>query len=61
LAGWTPGQLENEIKGTPPYNHNQSWLISSADPNLVFEHNDQTQWVEAIEHAGSEFAQNLLV
>jgi putative AlgH/UPF0301 family transcriptional regulator len=61
LAGWTPGQLENEIKGIPPYNHSQSWLISSANLDLVFEKNEQTQWAESIELAGTEFVQNLLV
>ncbi len=61
LAGWTPGKLENEIKGIPPYNHSQSWLISSANLDLVFEKNEQTQWAESIELAGTEFVQNLLV
>ncbi len=60
LCGWTPGQIENEIKGVPPYKHSQSWLLSSANTSLVFGVDGQTQWTEAIELSGSEFAQSIL-
>lgn len=60
LCGWTAGQLENEMKGVQPYDHNQSWLTASANKSIVFDHDSQTQWTESIEHAGSEFAQSLL-
>jgi putative AlgH/UPF0301 family transcriptional regulator len=60
LCGWTAGQLENEIKGTPPYRHANSWLVASSKPSLVFGFDNQTQWTESIEHSGSEFAQSIL-
>lgn len=60
LCGWTTGQLENEIAGNPPYNHSQSWLIASANHDIVFEHDSQTQWTESIELAGAEFVQRIL-
>jgi putative transcriptional regulator len=60
LCGWTTGQLENEIQGNPPFNHNQSWLIATADVELVFQHDSQNQWTKAIDHSGSEFARALL-
>ena len=60
LCGWTSGQLENELHGNPPYNHNNSWLIASGSQQIIFELDSQTQWTEAIEHSGSEFAQSVL-
>lgn len=59
LSGWTAGQLENEIQGNPPYEHDTSWLVVSPNLNLIFDLNSQTQWTEAIEQAGSEFAQSI--
>jgi putative AlgH/UPF0301 family transcriptional regulator len=60
LCGWTAGQLENEIKGVPPYEHNQSWLTVSAKTDLVFTLDAQTQWAESIDRASSEFAHSIL-
>ena len=60
LCGWTAGQLENELQGNHPYDHNKSWLIASGSTQIVFELDSQTQWTEAIEHSGSEFAQSIL-
>jgi putative AlgH/UPF0301 family transcriptional regulator len=60
LCGWTQGQLENEITGNPPYEHDKSWLIASARHDLVFDLDTQEQWTESIEHSGSEFAQSIL-
>jgi ABC-2 type transport system permease protein len=60
LCGWTPGQLENEIQGNPPFKHNHSWLVATADQDLVFELDNQSQWTKAIDHSGNEFAQNVL-
>lgn len=57
LCGWSTGQLQNEIDGVPPYHKNNSWLTASSDLDIVFEHNGQEQWTEAIERSGSEFAQ----
>lgn len=60
LCGWTKGQLQNEIDGVPPYSKNNSWLTATANEDIVFDYNSQSQWTESIELAGSEFAQNLL-
>lgn len=57
LCGWAPTQLENEIKGNPPFHPKNSWVIASATEKLVFDLEGQTQWTESIEQAGSEFAQ----
>lgn len=61
LCGWTAGQLEKEIKGQHPYNHNNSWLISSADKDIVFGYESQQQWTESVERSGQEFVQRVLV
>ena len=61
LSGWTAGQLESEIKGNPPYDHNMSWLVANADYGIVFDLDSKEQWTESIERAGSEFAQSILV
>lgn len=60
LAGWTAGQLENEIAGNPPYDHSLSWLLAGSDLDLVFNQNGQEQWTESIERSSSEFAQTIL-
>ena len=60
LCGWTPGQLENEIAGNPPYEHDKSWLVASSNSEMVFDLDKEDQWTESIEHSGSEFAQSLL-
>lgn len=61
LCGWNPGQLEREVKGIPPYKHNNSWLTCSANTDLVFGYESQQQWNESVEHSGQEFVQNILV
>lgn len=60
MCGWGPGQLESEIKGTPPWNRNTSWCLSSSDPDLVFNLDNKDQWVAALDRSGLEFAQNIL-
>jgi putative transcriptional regulator len=60
LCGWGQGQLEKELDGTPPYERNLSWLTATANTEIIFDHQNQSQWTEAIELAGSEFAQKLL-
>jgi putative transcriptional regulator len=60
LCGWTPGQLENEIQGNPPFKHNHSWLVATADQDLVFDLDNQSQWTKAIDHSGNEFARSIL-
>ena len=57
LCGWATGQLQSELDGIPPYSKNNSWLTATADLDIVFEHDKQDQWTEAIDRSGSEFAQ----
>jgi putative transcriptional regulator len=60
LCGWNSSQLENEIRGTHGYEHNNSWLLCAADPSLVFGYEQQQQWAESVERSGQEFVQNIL-
>jgi len=60
LCGWQKGQLTAELNGTEPYNRNLSWLTATSNLDTIFDFDVQEQWVESIELAGSEFAQNLL-
>ena len=43
-AGWTPGQLRNEIE-------RGGWYVLEADPDLVFRKDPQTLWEELIRQA----------
>jgi putative transcriptional regulator len=44
-AGWSAGQLEEEIeKG--------SWIITAADPTLVFATGDEKKWSDAVASLG---------
>lgn len=60
MCGWATGQLEGEITGSPPYNHNTSWCMASADISTVFGSDNKDQWCTALDRSGSEFAQNIL-
>ena len=60
LCAWTPGQLEAEVKGRPPYNHNQSWLIATANYESVFGLDGRDQWTNSIECSSMEFVQKIL-
>ena len=60
LSHWAPGQLELELNGTSPYNHDYSWLIASPKYNLIFGVDEQDQWTQAIEQSGVEFSQKVL-
>jgi putative transcriptional regulator len=60
LCAWTPGQLESEITGSAPYDHNMSWLTATPNHYNVFELDSSEQWTQSIEQSGSEFVQNLL-
>ena len=44
-CGWSPGQLENELKSN-------DWIISNADENLIFDDNYNDMWKRAIEGIG---------
>lgn len=60
MAGWSPGQLEGEIKGSPPWNHETSWCTANSDEELVFGTDNKDQWCNALDRSGQEFAQNML-
>ncbi|CAB4125380.1 COG1678 Putative transcriptional regulator [uncultured Caudovirales phage] len=61
MCGWSPGQLESEIKGTPPYDHSVSWCTANSDLDLVFGSDNKDQWCNALDRSGQEFAQNILM
>lgn len=44
-AGWSPGQLDREIK-------QNVWLIGDASPDLVFAADHQTKWDKAVKALG---------
>jgi putative transcriptional regulator len=60
LSGWAPKQLISEIAGTPPWTHENSWLLTKADKTLVFGTDHNEQWCNALDQCGLEFAQSLL-
>ena len=60
MCGWSPGQLEGEIKGMPPWNHETSWCTANSDEELVFGTDNKDQWCNALDKSGQEFAQNML-
>jgi putative transcriptional regulator len=57
MCEWAPFQLQDEVAGTPPRDHNFSWCIVSGTAPLVFEYYNVNQWDKAIESSASEFAQ----
>ena len=48
-CGWSPGQLENELKSN-------DWLISKAETDLLFNNNHSKMWEKAIERIGFDIA-----
>jgi len=60
LCAWTPDQLESEIRGRQPYNHNMSWLIATPSQESVFGLDGNDQWTSSIEQSGLEFVQSIL-
>ena len=44
-CGWSPGQLENELKSN-------DWVISKAQNELIFDSNYNAMWDKAIEGIG---------
>lgn len=60
MCGWANGQLAGEIKGKAPWTHETSWLLASADLDVVFGNDNKDQWCNAIDRSGLEFAQNML-
>lgn len=60
LCAWAPDQLNNEMKGVHPYNHDFSWLVATPHYNSVFGLNTQDLWTASIEQSSEEFVQSLL-
>jgi putative transcriptional regulator len=60
LAGWGPGQLQNEIDGVAPWKHENSWLLAKSDTDIIFGNDHNDQWCNALDRSGLEFAQSLL-
>jgi len=47
-AGWSPGQLENEIK-------QGAWLVAEALKELIFETEPEQIWAQAVRSLGDDF------
>jgi len=60
LCAWTPDQLDSEVIGKHPYNHNQSWLLATPTYQNVFELDQVDQWTHSIECSSMEFVQKVL-
>ena len=60
MCGWSPGQLESEIKGDPPWSHETSWCYVKSDIDLVFGADNKDQWTNALDRSALEFAQTVL-
>jgi putative transcriptional regulator len=48
-AGWSPGQLEKEMK-------EGAWLVTDLSPDLLFETDADKVWKEAINSLGKEYS-----
>jgi putative transcriptional regulator len=44
-AGWSPGQLDQEIQ-------NNGWLVAPADPEIVFGRDNDAKWLSALRAIG---------
>jgi putative transcriptional regulator len=44
-AGWEAGQLDAEIQGN-------GWLLAPADPEIVFDRDNETKWLRALHAIG---------
>lgn len=52
-AGWAPGQLEREVLGQEPWDHNHSWLIASnPDPGWILGCEPNQMWSMACSFCG---------
>lgn len=60
ICAWRAGQLNDELKGNSPWEHNLSWCTTSSNLDLVFKSDNKDQWIAALDHSGQEFAQNIL-
>lgn len=47
-CSWSPGQLANELAGSPPWSHNNSWLVANnLGPEWLFEQPVELLWENA--------------
>lgn len=60
MCGWSPNQLEGEIKGIPPWQESTSWCTVNSTLDLVFGSDQKDQWCTCLDRSGLEFAQNML-
>jgi putative transcriptional regulator len=60
VAGWAPGQLNNELEGVMPFKRENSWVVTKSNLELVFGNDNNEQWCNAIDASAKEFAENLL-
>ena len=44
-AGWSAGQLDQEIQ-------NNGWLVAPADPDIVFGRDNEAKWLSALRAIG---------
>lgn len=52
-ASWRPGQLEQELEGSPPYNNRSSWLVlHDPDPDWLYETPEEDLWASAVQLCG---------
>lgn len=54
MSGWANDQLEDEIKGKPPYSKKKSWLVAPANKSIMFEKDPEKMWTRALELAVHE-------
>jgi putative transcriptional regulator len=59
-CSWSPGQLQDEILGTPPRQHSQSWLLlNDPDQDWLFEQRHTELWREALNQSVDRAVQQL--
>jgi putative transcriptional regulator len=54
IAGWTPGQLDLEIK------RQNGWLTCDADPSIVFAKDGERQWNNAVQKCANQMIDQYL-
>src|SRR5258708_3449208 len=48
-SGWTPKQLDNEIKA-------DSWIVADKSPELIFKYNEENLWRKIVISLGQRYA-----
>lgn len=61
IASWGPGQLEMELEGRGPWDHNSSWLVAhSPNPQRLFTLPPARLWRHCCELSGHQAIDNWL-